>query len=352
MIHTFLIGAALLLGGAETIQQPGARPTPPPPPPIISLLDASSKGLVAFNISGTGGSSGDVIHVRVRRIVNRPLRLSLPEGTVLRSGNATVQNMIVSAIKGLLKSRTEYFPRSVIELPTDEEQVYLVEAYCMDFEKENPGTGDTFELGDVNQQALTILRTVRKSSRSPEVIQAALWLTQGVPEEKIKERFTMDDADWMSARLAVQRSGIAPCRLCDAPARIVPSATSSFPVEVDRSMFSLGSSELEVKTVQGTPTSIFGDGDMWQYGASLVHFRDGRVIGYANLTGNLKVSFGSRSNPSGYISIGSTKAEVLAVHGTPTSMTGDSWTYGVSIIIFQDERVKSYINNSGHLRLK
>lgn len=199
-----LVAVVFLLLGSVTQATQGTPPPKAAAPPITSLADAAAAGLVTLSFTGMGGSSGDTIRLRVRRAAKRPMRLRLAPGTVLRSASGVVQDMIVSAVKGRVKSETEYSPSAVIDLPTDEEQIYLVEAYCMDFEKENPGTSDRFDIGPVDTQALAVLRAVPPKQRNPSVIQAALWLAYGITEERIGERFRVAARDMEVARAAIR----------------------------------------------------------------------------------------------------------------------------------------------------
>lgn len=150
----------IVLSLVVSLAQQSAKPVTPVP--IMSLEAASSKGLIEFSIAGSGGSSGDVITLTVKRAVRRPLRLRLAPGTVLRSASATVQNMIVAAVKGQRIDGAKYRVADVIELPNDDERVYLLEAYCLDFDKENPGASDLFTLAAVDGSALALINSIPK----------------------------------------------------------------------------------------------------------------------------------------------------------------------------------------------
>ncbi|SHF58430.1 DnaJ domain-containing protein [Desulfacinum infernum DSM 9756] len=120
-----------------------------------------------------------------------------------------------------------------------------------------------------------------------------------------------------------------------------------------KSSFTLGSSQAEVLAVQGPPDKKIGS--RWTYGLSEVRFRDGRVVGYDNFDGRLRVSL-QKEPPSGeapaFFTLGSTQEEVLRVQGTPTSVRGDRWTYGFSEVRFRDGRVVSYDNYFGNLKIR
>ncbi|WP_093396393.1 J domain-containing protein [Thermodesulforhabdus norvegica] len=129
--------------------------------------------------------------------------------------------------------------------------------------------------------------------------------------------------------------------------RLLPSA---LPQEVP-TRFTLGSTASDVLMVQGTPTRVAGN--VWYYGLDRVIFRDGRVVGYDNMTGRLKVELFPRNiirAPKKYFSIGSSADHVLAVQGTPTRVEGNRWYYGLSEVVFRDGKVAWANNVSNNLK--
>ncbi len=114
----------------------------------------------------------------------------------------------------------------------------------------------------------------------------------------------------------------------------------------------LGSTKEEVWAIQGRPTSIHGN--TWMYDLSAITFTDGRVSGYDNSGGNLLLKpIPTANSESGFFTLGSTPEEVLAVQGLPTAIEGDTWRYGLSTIIFDHQRrVIRYSNLSRNLRVR
>ncbi|MHC1725729.1 MAG: J domain-containing protein [Syntrophobacteraceae bacterium] len=115
----------------------------------------------------------------------------------------------------------------------------------------------------------------------------------------------------------------------------------------------IGSSEDDVLLVQGTPNRV--EGDRWFYGFSELRFKDGRLKEYDNFFGNLKIRLLSSVSYSGdpsaaFFTIGSTSDEVLALHGTPTSVRGNRWSYGFAGVSFREGKVHSVSNSDGSLR--
>lgn len=120
--------------------------------------------------------------------------------------------------------------------------------------------------------------------------------------------------------------------------------------------FTLGSSERDVLHVQGPPDKA--GGGRWTYGLSEVRFKDGRVAGYDNFDGRLRVSLvpsveASRTGSvADFFTLGSTKDEVLRVQGTPTGVRGAVWHYGFSSVRFSEDRVASFDNSFGNLKVR
>ncbi len=118
--------------------------------------------------------------------------------------------------------------------------------------------------------------------------------------------------------------------------------------------FTLGSTEAEVLRIQGPPTRVHGQ--VWTYGLSEVHFREGRVWRYNNFDQSLRVrvlpSVMASGNEPEFFTVGSTKDEVLRVQGTPTRIEGNRWYYGFSEVRFRGGAVEDYDNYFGNLKVR
>ena len=125
--------------------------------------------------------------------------------------------------------------------------------------------------------------------------------------------------------------------------------------------FTLGSSKAQVLALEGAPTGIrtgrYPPGsEEWSYDRCTVTFNAlGLVIAYTNDCGRLHVS----QTPVRNFTIGSSKADVLAIQGTPTSVqTGfdrgsEQWLYnGCSVNFDGSGRVKGYSNMCGQLHVE
>ncbi len=167
----------------------------------VPLDQAIKDGKVGADITGIGGSTGDTILITVRRKVPEELRLTLTPGTVFKSVTGTVQNMAGASIKGERVGESSYRPTTEIVLADNDKHSYVIEAYCLDFHKGNPGPSDRFSIAPPDGQALKILQAGKAKGASIQVIQAAVWMDRdGATATQLKQRFPVGDRDIEAAR--------------------------------------------------------------------------------------------------------------------------------------------------------
>ena len=138
-----------------------------------------------------------------------------------------------------------------------------------------------------------------------------------------------------------------------APPEVAPASPAAAPAPTPHlGTFAIGSTKAEVIAVQGAPDS-FTD-TIFQYGSSVVIFRNDRVDSWQEGTPALKVRAvrPAAAAPIGYFTVGSAKAEVIAVQGRPDSFTENAYQYGSSTVIFRNDRVVSWREGSTHLRAR
>jgi hypothetical protein len=105
--------------------------------------------------------------------------------------------------------------------------------------------------------------------------------------------------------------------------------------------FTVGSTKAEVLAVQGPPT--LAEAHLWDYGGSRVFFRHDKVTRWevwprSPLKARLQPTAAVESSPA-YITIGSTKDEVLAIQGTPGRFSEQVWEFGQSRLYFHGDHV-------------
>ena len=137
------------------------------------------------------------------------------------------------------------------------------------------------------------------------------------------------------------------------PLRVI-LAPHSHPVS-ESGYFTLGSVMDEVIGVEGTPSAIWGN--TLQYGASSIRFDGDKVSGWdikpANPLHARIVPTSHVDTSRGYFTSGSSKDEVIAIQGTPTSIWQDTYQWGKSSVTFLDDKVSSwsvYPGNPLHVR--
>jgi|GEM_PF-4706987 len=112
----------------------------------------------------------------------------------------------------------------------------------------------------------------------------------------------------------------------------------------------------DVVKAMGTPISIStNSGDrLWSmaYKNSSVYFDDnGKVSAWLN-NGDLKVSLGEKDLNSPGIKIGSSMEETVKAMGTPQQVQGKTaWSYGNSMIFFDDQFKIERIDNKGNIKI-
>ncbi|MBD3881520.1 hypothetical protein IFO70_07115 [Phormidium tenue FACHB-886] len=132
---------------------------------------------------------------------------------------------------------------------------------------------------------------------------------------------------------------------------------------VSNTAWTLDSPESELFRIQGTPTRVVrydsSQSDVLYYSDSQVYVADDRVVGYDNLSNNLRVTVApSGSNSVNAWSIDSPRDEIFRVQGTPTSVNLDAAScsetlhYGNSSVELRNGFVAGYDDLDGNLRVR
>ncbi len=95
---------------------------------------------------------------------------------------------------------------------------------------------------------------------------------------------------------------------------------------IGRDYFTVGSTKNDVLAIQGEPTT-FNDSYL-TYGMSMVMFQDGKVINWNSADVKLKAKYLTATNliPKEYFTVGSTREDVLAIQGEPTTFSDKYFT--------------------------
>lgn len=215
-----LIGAIVLSAvGCGSHEDAPATPTPPTAPSKPStpapthsdgytLQDAAARGLIEYTLVGTGGSSGDTLMLHVRRLGDQEVVLYVDPGTVFGPSEAGFQRMVVAGVRGIVADPQSggYFEIDTIRLDTPDLRVYVLEAYCMDFELENPTAAVSFAPLAYDPRAAAVIGAAKSSGLTMPATQAAIWLDRGhVTKEDIGAKFEASDQELEDAWQLLQR---------------------------------------------------------------------------------------------------------------------------------------------------
>jgi outer membrane protein assembly factor BamE (lipoprotein component of BamABCDE complex) len=102
--------------------------------------------------------------------------------------------------------------------------------------------------------------------------------------------------------------------------------------DVKEGCFSIGSTKDEVISVMGEPDTKASSS--FSYGFSLVFFNNDKVSGWSKIDRDLKVSIGDKKEGAAPFTVGSTKRQVVDAMGTPSSTNTNSFTYSYSLVFF------------------
>jgi hypothetical protein len=223
---------------AEEVSEAETDPdviTAPPPmdssapsdTPRYALEDAAARGLIEYEVRGTGASSGEALMLTVRRLSDTSIDVYLVPGTVFVPGNSGAQSMVGwSVVRGAVMrdDSKQLTPDDVVDvtsmyLPDLDPHIYVVEAYCLDFDLDNPQQADTFkprlaERAEAAQiatavpasaavapdiRAAQIIREGKRDGFSFRAIQVALWADHNhKTQQEIEHKFpdaTVEEMD-------------------------------------------------------------------------------------------------------------------------------------------------------------
>ena len=172
-------------------------------PRLSNLQSELAAGrLKLLSIAGTGGSSGTVITAQLFNATTVPIRLETYLNEPIHFTNSgSNQNMIASQVLLDGGSYLSDGRRSFIVIPPKANAKVVFLAYCLDFEKYNPTSADTFSIGSSSPQLVGVLYNVRNYLRTnpkADVVvatQAAIWLKQGVSLSNIREKFSVSEEE-------------------------------------------------------------------------------------------------------------------------------------------------------------
>ena len=182
------------------------------------LLEAIEAGLVETVFRSSGGASGDVVDLVIRRLGDLgdvTLALTVPAGFMLANPAGGEQDLIVVGLEGLMIGSSTFLPVDQIELVDDLEHTYLLEAYCAEAHDANPSEGSTLSPGEmVDPDMAAVLGALDETGASGDlyVIQAVIWaLTDDVSTRDLDSvGYGLDEERLALARQVIEAAGLDP----------------------------------------------------------------------------------------------------------------------------------------------
>jgi hypothetical protein len=180
--------------------------------PLRDLTLEVSQGRVELrSLTGNGSSSGAAIEGELTNLSSNTIAVSVNLAEpIFLVNNGSAQNMVVSAIYPASGSYRRDSRGSFLQIGAKASIRVILIAYCADFEKENPGSQDRFQLSPLPENLRPVMRKILNyARRSPDqditgAAQAALWIVQGVDVTEIRRRFPVSVADERLARSFLQ----------------------------------------------------------------------------------------------------------------------------------------------------
>lgn len=208
IIITIIVLCILFSGCVDT----GTSSFNPVSTPRYTLSEAINNGLVNAEITGCGASSGDSINLELTRLTSDRIEIIVPRGMVLIASDKS-QNMVVYKVSGIPEDSKWIIPVSEIILDSSDPQAYMLEAYCLDFYKNNPGSNTRFSIETMTdpeiQNILDALDNLSPDITTVEAIQTAIWIsTDDLSKEELLDKFPVDQKEIDNARIILEEAGI------------------------------------------------------------------------------------------------------------------------------------------------
>ena len=169
-----------------------------------TLSEAIDQDYIVMSMVGTGYCAGDAVDLEVEVELEVSIDLEVEAGTVLvNSGSG--QNMIVGESQ-------------VFRVKPKIEVEVSVESYCLDMDKDNPTSSETFTVlldsGDYSEDAIRLMQSLEDAPyeyKSVAGVQIALWaVTDNPSKEDVDRIFTVTESYLEDAAWLLQNIGIDP----------------------------------------------------------------------------------------------------------------------------------------------
>ena len=172
---------------------------------VRQLGDLLSNDTVTLTASGNGSSSGFAVMGFLKNNTQGEIRINVTiDGGLYFINSGKGQNMLAVQIflsdGGYASDGTKNF----LILPSRSNIPVVLDAYCADFDLDNPSSKESFKIASMPSAIKTIASKMSKytadnfdsDSDYTTATQLALWRSQGKTRTEISKKFDFDDDDW------------------------------------------------------------------------------------------------------------------------------------------------------------
>jgi hypothetical protein len=176
----------------------------------LGLNEAIKLGAIEGEFRGTGASSGDAITFKGKGTLKLSICPRLEPGSILENASGSAQNMVVASVRGLTAG-TRMRVATELTFEPEIESEYVLKAYCVNFEKDNPSEADRLQISGVASP--DIVRVVALGSPNIVATQLAIWaITDDVGMADVVAKFNATTVDVSAARALMLRAALDPTR--------------------------------------------------------------------------------------------------------------------------------------------
>ena len=169
----------------------------------VDLGFALSNGLVSLSVSGNGNCAGHAVEGTIKN--HTPTTISIDVNIIdalylVNSGKG--QNMLATKI---LPSTLKYITDGIsryFKIEAGASVGIVFEAYCADFDKDNPTASESFRFSVKPAAVATIgakigrYNAINVNLDLTNANQIALWRSQGMSRIEIAKKYIFNNADW------------------------------------------------------------------------------------------------------------------------------------------------------------
>jgi len=174
-------------------------------PRVVQLGEVLSNGTVTLSATGNGVSSGFAVEGYLKNNTRNAISINvIIENGIYLKNSGHGQNMV--AIQVFLSDGGYYSEgrSNYIMVPAQTNVAIVFDAFCANFELDNPSRDETFSVTSIPASIRGITSNISKyaantfdsDNDATTAIQLALWRSQGLTRDEITRKFEFDFEEW------------------------------------------------------------------------------------------------------------------------------------------------------------